>query len=113
MPSLLSLIIVFLDKYLVPFLFVVGLFFFVYAVIEYVIVGGGGDEGRAEHGRELFLKSIGWFFLGILAHLLVLLLSFLSTISFQSFEAPIYTPSGDVNIERSDAVLEVPDVPRR
>ncbi len=108
----LSLIYMFLDKYLVPFLFAIGLFYFVYGVIEYFIIGAGGDEERAEHGRELFLKSIAWFVLALLVFAFVSMLGWLSTLSFSPGASG---PSGGagVDVGRDQEILEVPNVPTR
>lgn len=105
-----SLLLVFLSKYLIPGLFVIGLLYFLYGAIEYFIVGKGGDEGRAQHGRELFLKSIGWFALGLVAHLVVVLLSWLGTISLEAPSAP--SGGGSVRPEPT-GVLEIPNAPTR
>ena len=110
--AIFSLIYLFLDKYLVPFFFAIGLFYFIYACIEYFIIGKGGDEGRAEHGRELFLKSIAWFVLGLLIYAITALFGWISTFSFEPLEGP-GVPRGGVDVDREDAVLPVPNVPTR
>jgi|SRR5690606_18618831 len=109
----LSLIYIFLDKYLVPFLFAIGLFYFVYGIIEYFIIGAGGDEERSEHGRELFLKSIAWFVLALLFYALVSMLGWLSNLSFSP--GAVNGPSGGagVDLDRDKDVLQVPNVPSR
>lgn len=111
--AFLSLIYIFLDKYLVPFFFAIGLFYFVYGVIEYFIIGAGGDEERAEHGRELFLKSIAWFALALLIFVFVSVLGWLSTLSFSP--GGVDGPRGGVgaDVDREQEVLEVPNVPSR
>ncbi len=111
--SVFALIYIFLQKYLVPFLFSIGLFFFVYGIIEYFIIGKGGDEGRAQKGRELFLRSIGWFVLALLVYLVVVLLGWLSSFTWSGDVITPGAPTGGVNVGRDDAVLPVPDVPRR
>ncbi len=111
--SVLALIYIFLQKYLVPFLFAIGLFYFVYGIIEYFIIGQGGDEGRAQKGRELFLKSIGWFVVALLVCLAVVLLGWLSTLTWDRTVTVPGAPQGGANVGRDDAVLPVPDVPRR
>lgn len=105
--SLLALGLIFLQKYLVPFLFTLGLLFFFYAAIEYFIVGKGGDEERSQHGRELFLKSIGWLVLALVAHLITLGLVFVSNLSFD------LTPDSSVGggVRSEESILPVPNVP--
>lgn len=107
-----ALLFVFFQTYLIPFLFAIGLFYFVYACIEYFIIGQGGDEGRAQHGRVLFLKSIAWFFLALLIHLVTLLVVWIASLSIMSSGNNSY-PSGGGGFNRQDAVLEVPNVPSR
>lgn len=111
--STFALIYIFLQKYLVPFLFAVGLFYFVYGAVEYFIIGKGGDEGRAQHGRELFLKSIAWFVIALLVYSLVAFFGWLSTFTLNTNVPRPGAPQGGVNVEREDAVLPVPNVPTR
>ena len=108
--SLPALIFVFLQNYLVPLLFAIGLLYFIYAFIEYFIVGKGGDEGRAQHGRVLFLKSIAWFSLALLAHLLVILFVWIASIAAAPSSGSA-TPGGE--FRRDEAILKVPNVPTR
>lgn len=108
-----TLIYIFLQKYLVPFLFAIGLFYFIYGVIEYFIIGSGGDEERAQHGRELFLKSIGWFVLAIVAHLVVLAFGWLLVMDFSVPAGGLPSGGAGVDVERGTGVLQVPDVPTR
>lgn len=115
MPSLFSLVVVLLDKYLVPFLFSVGLFFFVYGIIEYFIIGRAGDEERAQGGREMFLKAIGWFLVALIAHVITLFLGFVASLSWPAINGvvPDRGSGARVDVDRNDAVLEIPDVPSR
>lgn len=111
MSTALAFVLLILSKYLVPFLFVIGLVHFIYGVIEYYIIGKGGDEGRAQHGREILLKSITWFLLAILVHLVVLLLGWLGTISLSgNLNAP---PRDSGGVERNESIFRVPNVPTR
>lgn len=102
---------IFLQKYLVPFLFSIGLFYFVYGIVEYFIIGKGGDEGRMQNGRGLFLKAIAWFVIAMIAHVIVLAIGWISTVSFPSPSSP----RGDAGVEirENPNVLEVPNVPTR
>jgi hypothetical protein len=111
--SVLAIVYLFLQKYLVPFLFAIGLFYFVYGCIEYFIIGKGGDEGRMEHGRELFLKSIAWFVLALIIYSLVAVLGWVSTLSFNmgSFDAP--GVGGGARVNSDESILEVPNAPTR
>src|SRR5690606_20213189 len=99
------------DKYLVPFLFAVGVFYLIYGIIEYFIIGAGGDEERSEHGRELFLKSIAWFVLALLVFALVALIGWISSLSFSpgGVDGPGFNAGAD--IDQRQGVLEVPNVP--
>ncbi|OGG85705.1 hypothetical protein A2392_02805 [Candidatus Kaiserbacteria bacterium RIFOXYB1_FULL_46_14] len=108
--SLFTLLMVFLTKYLVPVLFAIGLIYFLYGVIEYFIIGSGGDEERAEHGRELFLKSIVWIVLALIAHLLVLLIGWVGTLSFNP---DINTPNSGIAPHVQESILQVPNAPSR
>lgn len=110
--SLFALLMIFFTKYLVPFVFAVGLIYFLYGVIEYFIIGLGGDEERAEHGRDLFLKSIAWLVLALILQTLVLLLGWVSTFTLGSLRGS--TDGGtDVTPAARESILEVPNVPRR
>ncbi|MEX2340986.1 MAG: hypothetical protein WD605_01560 [Candidatus Paceibacterota bacterium] len=111
MTDFMLMIYIFLQNYLVPFLFSIGLFYFVYAIVEYFIIGKGGDEERMQHGRELFLKSIGWFLIAMIAHVFVLILGWISASSF--FSPPTPTSDSDVEIRRDTRYLPVPNVPVR
>lgn len=110
--SLTILIGVFLGKYLVPFLFAIGLFYFIYACIRYFIIGLNGDEGNAEHGRELFLKSAAWFVIGIAVQCVVIVFGWISAFDFS---LPTGMPNGGAGAEvrQEQNVLEVPNVPTR
>jgi len=111
MQDLFGLIYIFLHKYLAPFLFVIGLLFFVYGCIEYFIIGKGGDEGRAQHGRELLLRSISWFVVAIIVYLIVASLGWLGSF-FQNPSGSGLTPRAGVNVEQNERTLTVPNVPR-
>jgi hypothetical protein len=114
--SVIALVALFLHKYLVPFLFAVGLFYFIYGCIEYFIIGKGGDEGRAEHGRELFLKSIAWFVLALILYAIASAIGWLSTVSFNM--GAVNTPGmpemgAGAEVDRNESILPVPNVPTR
>lgn len=111
--SIFALIYIFLQKYLVPFLFAIGICYFLYGVIEYFIIGKGGDEERSQHGRELFLKAIGWFAVGLIAYAFVALIGWLSTLSLDTSLDTPNMPAAGATIEERDAVLPVPNVPQR
>lgn len=114
MSTAFALVYIFLQKYLVPFLFAIGLIYFLYGLIEYFIIGKGGDEGRAEHGRELFLQSIVWFVLALIVFAVVALFGFLSTVTFNPGSVTTPTmPTGGANVEERESILEVPNAPTR
>ncbi|OGG41631.1 hypothetical protein A2837_00600 [Candidatus Kaiserbacteria bacterium RIFCSPHIGHO2_01_FULL_46_22] len=110
--SLFTLLMVFLTKYLVPFLFAIGLIHFLYGVIEYFIVGQGGDEERAEHGRDLFLKSIVWIVLALLVHFLVLLIGWIGTVSLRP-DSDSNSPNSGITPRVNESILQVPNAPSR
>lgn len=113
MSTTFALLYLFFQKYLIPLLFVIGLLYFLYGCIEYFIVGKGGDEGRAQHGRELFLKSIAWFTISLIAFAIVAFVGWISTFSFQPNLNPPTPVGGGANVEQNKSVLPVPNVPTR
>lgn len=114
MSTTFALIYIFLQKYLVPFLFAIGLIYFLYGLIEYFIIGKGGDESRSEHGRELFLKSIAWFVLVLLVFAIVAFFGWVSTVKFEPGSVTTPTmPTGGANVEERESILEVPNAPTR
>lgn len=108
MATALALIYVFLQKYLVPLFFAIGLMYLLYGIIEYYITD------RQDHGRDLFLNSIVWFVLALTVFALVAMLGWVSTISFNpgSVTTPSM-PTGGANVEQRESVLEVPNAPTR
>lgn len=103
--SIPGLIYIFLSKYLVPALFVIGLLYFLYGFIKYFIIS---DKSS---GRELFLKAVGWFSVALLVHLLVLFLSWIGSLSFEPPPVPV---GGGASVDREPSgVLQVPNTPRR
>ncbi len=111
--SLFALLMIFLTKYLVPLVFAIGLIYFLYGVIEYFVIGAGGDEERAEHGRDLFLKSIVWLILALVAQTIVLLLGWVSSLSLSLPGNTGVDGDGGITPRSNESILEVPDVPRR
>lgn len=109
--STLALLYIFFDKYAVPFLFAIGLFYFLYGFIEYFIIGKGGDEERSQHGRELFLKSIAWFTLSILVYALFIFVTWIGTFSLTGLSAP--GAGGGADVRQDERILPVPNVPTR
>ncbi len=114
MSAAFTLAYIFLQKYLVPLLFAIGLIYLIYGLIEYFIIGKGGDEGRSEHGRELFLKSIAWFVLALIVFAIVGFFGWLSTVKFDpgNFTTPTM-PTGGANVGDKESILEVPNTPTR
>lgn len=108
MSTAFALVYIFLNKYLVPLLFAIGLMYLLYGLIKYFIIS------EAEHGRELFLKSIAWFVLGLLAFALVAFFGWISTVTFNSGSVTTPTmPTGGVNVDERESILEVPNAPTR
>ena len=109
-----ALVYIFLFNYLSPFLFVIGLMFFIYGCIEYFIVGLGGDEGRAAHGRDLLLRSINWFVVALLVYGIIAFLGWIGTVSNSASGSlsPGIESNNGVNINRSEGLLGVPNTPK-
>lgn len=106
--STIALIYFFLQNYLVPFLFVIGIIYFIQGIIYYFIL-----DGEQQHGRVNFLKSISWFVVALLVYSVVALFGWLGSRA-SSLSAP--TTSGDadsgVEINRTQGILGVPNAPR-
>jgi len=110
--STFALIYIFFQKYIIPLTFVIGLLYFIYGVIEYFIIGKNGDEGRSQHGRELFLKSISWFVISLFLFALVSFIGWMGTVSFTPPSGTVAPGAGGgVNVESNQGVLQVPNVP--
>lgn len=88
------------EQYLVPFIFAIGLIFFIYAIIKYFIIGATEEHVR-EEGRLYFIKANVWFFLGLMVYLVVSLL------------AGFIAWTGSLSVDRDEEVevLNVPNVP--
>ncbi len=71
--NVLGYLAVFLQQYLVPFIFAVGLIFLIYGIIQYFILGPG-EEPTREDGRQHFIKAFVWFLAGVLLYLVVVVL---------------------------------------
>ncbi len=102
---------VLLEKYVVPFFFVIGLMYFIYGCVEYFIIGPG-DPGRAQRGREMLLKAISWFVISLVAYLLVVGIAWLGNLSLSGGSvAP--EADGGAKVDKNEAILQVPNVPTR
>lgn len=104
-------ILIFFDKYLIPLLFAIGLLCFIYGIIEYFIIGEGGDEERAHHGRELFLQAIGWFSTALIFFGIYSAFAWITQFSFDPGQPP--QGGGGVDFNQNKDVLKVPNVPTR
>lgn len=93
-------LIVILQQYIVPFIFAIGLIFFIYGIIRYFILGPG-EEPTRDAGRIDFLKAFVWFTIGITLYGLVTLM-----VMFFTWVAAI-----DVETTSEQQLLSVPDVP--
>lgn len=106
-----TLLFVLASKYLIPGIFAIGLIVFVYGVIEYFIIGEGGDEERAEHGRELFVKAASLFIIGMIAFGVLSLFSWIGGVIKGNDSGGSVSLPG-VRVEDRQDVLPVPNVPR-
>lgn len=108
------LLYLFLQKYLVPLIFVMGLMHFIYGCIEYYIAGrSGGDEERAQKGRLYLLRALSWFFVGLLVFLVISFFGWLTSGGLR--DALLQSGSdGDfgVDLNEQQNTLGVPNVPR-
>ncbi len=114
MSSFMALTYIFLQKYLVPLLFVIGLMNFVYGCIEYYGAGlSGGDEERAHKGRLYLLRSLSWFFIGLVVYSLI---SFFGWLGSGALRESLIEEESDANfgvdLEEDRNTLGVPNVPR-
>lgn len=104
----------FIEVYVVPIVFAIGVIFFLYGGIQYFIFGApSGDTEMIEHGRHNMLNASLLFALALLVYGIVAGLSWLAT----SFSAPsIETDRGGggygADIEREGSVLPVPNAPQ-
>ena len=94
----------FVEFYLTPFLFAVGLLLFVYGIINYFIIGPGYEEERREIGRQSLLWATFLFALGLVLYGVA---SWLFDVT-QTFDDRV-----DVEVREEQGVLPIPDVPRR
>lgn len=92
----------FVEFYLAPFIFALGLILFVYGIINYYIIGPGFEEGRREQGRQNLLWATLLFFIGLVVFLLA---SWLFDF-FENLDERV-----DTDIEREEGLLKVPNVP--
>ena len=115
MSTFMALLYIFLQKYLVPLIFVIGLMNFIYGCIEYYVAGrAGGDEGRATNGRLYLLRSLSWFFVGLLVYCVITFFGWLSSGAWRD-SINDGAPRGDfgVDLDERQNTLGVPNVPRR
>lgn len=109
-------IYVFLQKWLVPFLFAIGLIFFVYGFIVYYIIGHqSGDEDRMDHGRHNLLKAFVFLSLALLIYFLVFAVGWFGNYILETSGSAGGGGSidGGADVNREQDLLKVPDVPRR
>ncbi|GEM_PF-1607680 len=89
---------VFIDRFLIPFIFAIAFLVFVWGVYMYFIQGGGNDEKRKE-GRTFILYGIGGFVIMIAIWGIVNVL--ISSLGFDTKGRPplpsFGTPTGTVN----------------
>jgi hypothetical protein len=68
-------LIAFLQQYVVPLIFAIGLIFLIYGIIEYFILGPS-EEPTRDAGRLHFIKAFVWFLGGLVVYFFVSLLIF-------------------------------------
>ena len=99
-----------INLYLVPFIFAIGLIYFIYGCIEYFII-----VGAKQHGRELFLKSLLWFASALIIFAIISLFSWFANIVRSPdtyFDGGSDNGNSGGNIERQQRTLGVPNAPR-
>jgi hypothetical protein len=102
-------LIIFLQQYLVPFVFAIGLIYFIWGVINYFFFDG--YEGV---GREAFVKACSWLIVALLIHIASFLLVGLANLSLSTPTLqPGNAPTGEVEVRERQSVLPVPNVPRQ
>jgi sterol desaturase/sphingolipid hydroxylase (fatty acid hydroxylase superfamily) len=97
---LFQFLLIVVQEYIVPFIFAIGLIFFIYAIIKYFILGPGEEPVR-EEGRQDLIKANVWFFAGLLIYFFFALL------------VAFFTWVGGFSVDRGEQedILPVPDVP--
>jgi len=92
----------FVEFYLIPFLFAVGLFYFLNGFINYFLIGPGYEEDRREMGRQSLLWATLLFAIGLIL--------FGLSGWFQSIGAQ-FDEDIDVELGSSPDVVPIPNVP--
>lgn len=92
----------FVEYYIAPFFFAVGLVMLLYGIINYYIIGPGFEEERREIGRQSLLWATFLFLIGLGLFLIAHWLFILSEKVNERVE---------VDTERRVDILPVPDVP--
>ena len=113
MTSFFVFLYVLFSKYIVPLIFAAGLVYLIYGLINYFIIGEHShDEGRLTLGRELLIKSCSLFTIALGMYAIIAFLGWAGSVITQG--GPSVDSEGDAGarIERSNAVLGVPNVPR-
>ena len=113
--STFGLIFVLLQKYLVPAIFVIGLVFFVYGIIQYFIIGQhSGDEERKQVGRDNLLRGTSWFMIGLLIYAFVAFVGWMAAVRIGIADgdasAEVEADAG-ARVEETRATLPVPNAP--
>lgn len=113
-------ILSFLETYLIPIVFAVGVIFFIYGFIVYFILGApSGDTDAIDRGRQHVLRACVFFFAALLAQGVVVGLYWLMTELSTAFETETRTDeqgetrAPGVEVETGEDILRVPNVPRR
>ncbi|MCA9366222.1 hypothetical protein KC722_01445 [Candidatus Kaiserbacteria bacterium] len=100
-----------LQKYLVPFIFAIGLIYFVYGFITYFIIGHkGGDEGEMQKGRAALAKSFVFLLVAIVVQVAVVFIGYIGSALLEGTARGSSSNSPSVSEQRD--ILDVPNVPR-
>jgi len=94
-------VLIIVQQYIVPFIFAIGVIFFIYAIIKYFIIGATEEPVR-EDGRLYFIKANVWFFAGLVVYLIFAAIAGFFT----------WTASFQVDREEEIKVQSVPNVPQ-
>lgn len=89
---------VFIDRFIVPFIFAIAFLVFIWGVAQYFILNGGNSEKR-EEGKSFIMYGIGGFVIMIAIWGIVNLI--LNTLGFQNNYRPALPTFGSPNSSQS------------
>lgn len=102
MEAMFGFLYTFLVKYLIPFIFAIGLIMFLYGSVNYFVIGPG-EEPKKEEGRMQLLWAFILFGVGLLIYALVAGLVWLGNY--------VVTLGDHVEVGEEQRLQRVPDVP--